>query len=179
MKAWALYIAWLVGWFTVVWSFVFVPLSNLFRDGGGGYGAIRGLILISGWVVLFYGFYFIHVRLRAKAEEGATAYSGALTGAVQSTQESAALAEAHVTGLSAHPTAKSKVTPNECQPTPDAVIGQSRHAAGASHTNSTHDVPTSVMKSAGNPLVRRAFAQAMKEVESKTYDTGLWAMALV
>jgi hypothetical protein len=28
-------------------------------------------------------------------------------------------------------------------------------------------------------LVRKAFAQAMKEVETKTYDRGLWAMALV
>ena len=39
--------------------------------------------------------------------------------------------------------------------------------------------PTGVMRSAANPLVRSAYAQAMREVETKTYDSGLWAMALV
>jgi hypothetical protein len=37
----------------------------------------------------------------------------------------------------------------------------------------------SVAMSTGDPLVRTAFAQAMHEIETKTYDDGLWAMAFV
>jgi hypothetical protein len=41
------------------------------------------------------------------------------------------------------------------------------------------DAPSGVMKAAGNPLVRRAFAAAMEEVKTRTYEPGLWAMSLV
>jgi hypothetical protein len=35
------------------------------------------------------------------------------------------------------------------------------------------------MKAAGNPIMRSAFAQAMKEVDTGNREPGLWAMALV
>lgn len=181
MTKWLWYFGWIIGWFVVLWSFVFVPVSNLFLEGGAVYGAIRGLILASGMGVLIYGFVFINRRLRTREQEvpGAAGSVGAVVSGGMSEREVAFLAAARESALGTRSVSQGDTPVPRPHLAPDAGVVASTHASAVVRPNFNHDVTTGVMKSAGNPLIRRAFAQAMKEVETKTYDTGLWAMALV
>ena len=176
------YLGWLVVWFVVLWSFVFVPLSNLFREGGFFVGFVRGVILVTGAFLLVYGFYFISRRLRATKEGSAPAFGGFQRAQVyggMTEREAAVVAQARADAQSA-----ARAVGQD-----GAVAGDPRRADPATavrdpgtdvlHPKADAPAPAGIMKSAGNPVVRKAFAQAMNEVDTKTYDTGLWAMALV
>lgn len=174
MVKWLWYSGWLIGWFVVLWSLLFVPVSNLFLGDGAIYGAIRGLILFSGMVVLFYGFRYINRKFRIAEHESAVP-DGNFAAVVE---RGVSAREAAFIAANRDPTLAG--TSPKGADDGSRAIAAPRAALDVERKNA-HQGPAvgGVMKSAGNPLVRKAFARAMKEVETKTYDTGLWAMALV
>jgi hypothetical protein len=114
-----------------------------------------------GWLTavaaLGYAIYFISRRVRG-AGLGSARERGSLN-----EREAALVAQARADALGAR-----------------AVAPPARDAATETpHGRVQLAAPGGLMKSAGDPRVRKAFAQAMKEVDTKTYDSGLWAMALV
>lgn len=183
MTKWLWYLGWPIVWI-LLHSFIFVPLSNQFKDGGALGGVIRGLILTSGALLLVYGFRVIYRMPKAREERHADHAQFGTTSEVMgmSEREAALVAEARQAVVISQAPVQSSVRNNSAQPpanpsTPIAMAPNVVSELGKVTANQA--VSTGVMKAAGNPLVRKAFAQAMKEVETKTYDSGLWAMALV
>lgn len=174
------YAEWLVAWF-IAFVFVVVPLSNLPKDGGAVSGVVRGLILTSAVVVLFLGVRFIYRKFRDTATDDAGVRHRSIRGATEgmSDREAALVASAREEAFGATAAVPRDVSarkPSGAADTPKAKTGAH---SGHSAAGRDHEPPSGVMKSAGNPAVRRAFAQAMKEVDSRTCEPGLWAMALV
>lgn len=174
MSRWVWYLGWLIGWFVLLWSFLFVPVSNLFLDGGAISGAIRGLILVSGVGLLFFGFRYINRKLRTKDHDVPVRDNS--LGAAESGMSDH---EAAFIAAASEPTLGTATNTQNSSAGSHAVTSQRTDSDVERHAIHHGPVVGAVMKSAGNLLVRRAFAQAMKEVETKTYDAGLWAMALV
>lgn len=180
MNRWLWYAGWLFVWF-IAFAFLFVPLSNLFKEGGAVFGAIRGSILTSAVIVLFLGVRFIHRKLRESATDDAGARGRSVLCAAEgmSDREAALVASA-----------REEAFGRTAAMAGDASVRKSSGVAGKSNANAgspsaipaadrDREPPPGVMKSAGNPAVRSAFAQAMKEVDTRTCEPGLWAMALV
>jgi hypothetical protein len=180
MHKWLWYVGWLFAWFIAL-SFVFIPLSNVFKDGGAASGFLRGLILVSAAIVLVLGVGFIYRKFRDAEAGHAGSRDHSAHGAAMGMSDREALLVASARDeafgrIGADPSAYSARTPSRtADPTP-ARTGTPTHAATF---GGNQEPPAGVMKSAGNPAVRSAFAQAMKEVDTRTCEPGLWAMALV
>ena len=58
---WIAYATWLLAWFVLLWSFVFVPISKSVSAAIQGFfgGALKGFVLLAGLAILFYGFKFL------------------------------------------------------------------------------------------------------------------------
>ena len=185
MTKWFWYFGWSVVWMFLPWTFFFVPLSNRFMEGGAIYGVIRGLILMVGIVLLMVGFRVIYKMLLARAPsrpDHGHFFERASGGAGMSQREAALVAEARQSAYRSRSTVQDGTLDTAAPPAappPTASPTPPNAAPEFNRVNIGQEVATGVMKSAGNPLVRKAYAQAMKEVETKTYDRGLWAMALV
>jgi hypothetical protein len=180
MNRWLWYAGWLFAWF-VAFAFLFVPLSNLFKEGGAVFGVIRGLILTSAVIVLFLGVRFIHRKFREAATDDAGVRARSIVGAAEgmSDREAALVASAReeAFGRTAALAGDASVRRSSgVADNPTAKAGSPSAIPAAAHDR---EPPAGVMKSAGNPAARRAFAQAMKEVDTRTCEPGLWAMALV
>lgn len=165
------YLGWICGWF-VLFSFIFVPLANLFSANSIGsplaagiLGGIRGIVLACGGIVLFYGFRVIHRKLRATklSDEDRGTRANIPVKEVGSAATSQRMDLRGSTSTPSSPPIQNVTTP--------AVLTVGRMTASSN--------PLPVMTSARNPVIRRAYAQAMKEVDTQTVDGGLWAMALV
>ncbi|MCC6194384.1 MAG: hypothetical protein IT518_07945 [Burkholderiales bacterium] len=120
-----------------------------------------------GWLVavaaLAYVIYYISRKVRSAGAGGANALRSARGRDGMSDREAALVAQARADALGARP------TPLAPAPVADNEVSKKTELSA----------PGGIMKSAGDPRVRKAFAQAMKEVETKSFDSGLWAMALV
>ncbi len=184
MTKWIWYLGWSVVWMILPWMLIFVPLSNQFAEGGTISGAIRWLILMAGIVLLLYGFLVIRKLLLARdgSSDHRSVLGMAAKDAGMSEREAALVAEARQSAFgsqSAMQGVASGTVASSASPSSVASAPASLATPDLGRLSTGRDAAAGVMTAAGNPLVRQAFAQAMKEVDTKTYDSGLWAMALV
>ena len=180
MNRWLWYLGWLFAWF-VAFAFVVVPLSNLLVAGGAASGGLRGLILASAWVILFVGIGFIYRKLHSSATaDAATAGHSARAAANgMSDREAALVAMAREETFGNHPAMPGGMPMPRASSARDPAVATTSVPTGSDSAGAVQPPPAGVMKSAGNPLMRSAFAQAMKEVDTGNREPGLWAMALV
>jgi len=180
MNRWLWYLGWLLAWF-IAFAFIVVPLSNLLAAGGAASGGLRGLILAAAWLILFVGIGLIYRKLRTSAPADAATVGHSARGAAHgmSDREATLVAMAREEAFGNGPGLPGGMPAQRPPSARDPAVATTNVPSGSATGGTVQPPPAGVMKSAGNPLVRSAFAQAMKEVDTGDREPGLWAMALV